>query len=63
MATVPEINASLIPWFTLIQEWMQKADKEGATETFEAIKKKYKETKAILQSNGLNLSGLDIWEL
>ncbi len=59
MASVSEINYQLIPWFGFVQNCMKSAESEGASNTYEQLKDKYLEIKAILQSNGVNMTGID----
>ena len=45
--------------FNEIQEYMLLAKEEGATKTYEALKKKYYNLKALLNVLGVNLTNID----
>lgn len=54
-----KITKAAIDDFEEIQEYMELAKKENATETYERLKKKYLSLKAILQVSGVNLTDID----
>lgn len=55
-----EITKETLDQFCEIQEYMLCAKKENATETYAALKKKYKVLKAFLNVAGINLDEIDI---
>ena len=55
-----EIIKNAIDDFKEIQEYMIIAKNENATKTYEALKGKYYNTKALLNDLGINLTNIDI---
>ena len=59
MPTGVEVAKVAIDDFKKIQEYMQLAKKENATETYAKLKDEYLSLKAILQVCGVNLTDID----
>ena len=63
MANGGEVIWNAVSEFRRIQRYLQAAESENAMKSYELIKDRYVELKAILQAMGVNLSELDMLKL
>lgn len=59
MPTSLEVTKQAIEDFAKVQRYMLIAKEEGATRTYESLKKEYLTLKALLNVSGVNLTDID----